>query len=295
MALYHIHHKTIYDYQYPVIVSHHTARLTPITSDFQTCETFSIIVLPESTDLIKRIDYFGNEIHFFSVQRPHKSLEVESQGRVRVTTTPVDLDTLSMTCGEIRDALKDQSRAELLDAKQFLYSTEMTSIDETVQEFAKSFLADDLPIGKAITKMLDLFWKDFKFDPEATEVSTPVTEVLAQKRGVCQDFAHLSLAALRSWGLSASYVSGYILTEPPAGQERLLGADASHAWVSVFVPEFGWIELDPTNRKVCGEEHVRVAYGRDYSDVSMLSGAVTGGGDHTIKVEVTVLPMEESL
>lgn len=295
MALYHIRHKTIYDYQYPVTVSHHTARLTPVTNDFQMCEKFTITVSPESTDPTKRVDYFGNEIHFFSVQRPHNSLEVESQGRVRVTAVPADLDTLSMTCGEIRDALKDQSRSDLLDAKQYLYPTEMTAADETVQEFTKRFLADDLPIGKALAKMLDLFWEDFKFDPEATEVSTPVTQVLFEKRGVCQDFAHLSLAALRSWGLSASYVSGYILTEPPAGEERLLGADASHAWVSVFVPGFGWVEVDPTNRKVCGREHVRVAYGRDYSDVSMLSGAVTGGGDHTIKVEVTVLPMEELL
>ncbi len=295
MALYHIHHKTTYDYQYPVTVSHHTARFTPISNDIQICEKFDLTVSPESTDLIQRVDYFGNQIHFFSVQQSHKSLTVESQGRVRVNVKPIDLASLTMTCGEIRDALSDQGRSDLLDAKQYLYPTEMTSGGDTILEFAQNFLSDEVAIGEVLSIMLDQFWKEFKFDPEATEVSTPVQEVLEQKRGVCQDFAHLSLAALRAWGLGASYVSGYILTEPPAGEERLLGADASHAWISVYIPDFGWVELDPTNRKVCGEEHVRVAYGRDYSDVSMLSGAVTGGGEHTIKVEVTVLPMEESL
>jgi transglutaminase-like putative cysteine protease len=295
MALYHIHHKTIYDYVYPVTVSHHTARLTPITNDFQTCEKFDITVTPESTDLIRRIDYFGNEIHFFSVQQLHKSLTVESQGRVRVTAKSIDLQILTMSCGEIRDALNDQQRSDLLDAKQYLYATEMTYGHSAISEFARRFLGNEISIGEALGSMLDIFWDEFKFDPEATEVSTPVSDVLAQKRGVCQDFAHLSLAALRAWGLSACYVSGYILTEPPAGEERLLGADASHAWISVFVPNVGWVELDPTNRKVCGKEHIRVAYGRDYSDVSMLSGAVTGGGEHTIKVEVTVMPMEERI
>ena len=159
--------------------------------------------------------------------------------------------------------------------------------------FAQSFLKDEIPVGEALSNMLNIFGDQFEFDPEATELSTPVLEVLSSKRGVCQDFAHLSLAALRAWGLSACYVSGYILTQPPEGEERLIGADASHAWISVFIPGFGWVELDPTNRKVCGQQHIRVATGRDYSDVSMLSGAVTGGGSHTIKVEVTVMPLED--
>jgi transglutaminase-like putative cysteine protease len=292
MARYHLHHKTQYDYQYPVSVSHHTARMTPLTNEVQTCESFSIAVTPESTDLIQRVDYFGNQIHFFSVQHPHNSLRVETIGQVDVFLQPVDLQMLNTPCGEIRNALLDPERADLLDATQFLYPTEITHSSDEVLDFARSFLGDEIPIGVALARMLDIFGDSFKFDPEATELSTPVLEVLSQRRGVCQDFAHLSLAALRAWGLSACYVSGYILTEPPEGQERLVGADASHAWISVFVPEFGWVELDPTNRKVCGQEHIRVATGRDYSDVSMLSGAVTGGGDHTIKVEVTVLPIE---
>lgn len=291
MARYHIQHKTHYDYQYPVSVSHHTARLTPLTNEIQTCENFNLTVTPESTDLIQRIDFFGNQIHFFSVQQPHKSLVVETIGQVEVLLQPVDLRILDTPCGEIRNQLLDPKRPDLLDAKQFLYPTEITEGDETILQFAGSFLQDTLPIGTALTQMLAIFGDQFEFDAEATEVSTPVIEVLAQKRGVCQDFAHLSLAALRSWGLSACYVSGYILTEPPEGEERMTGADASHAWISVFIPGFGWVELDPTNRRVCGQEHVRVATGRDYSDVSMLSGAVTGGGNHTINVEVTVLPI----
>lgn len=292
MARYHIHHRTIYEYQYPVTVSHHTARLTPLTSDTQTCESFHLDINPDSSDLIQRVDYFGNHIHFFSVQQPHKILTVESRAQVHVALLPVDLSTLQASCGEIRDAMQDSRRADLLDAKQYLYPTEITFADDAVAAFAQRFLGDDIPIGAAMAHMLDIFGDEFGFDPEATDVSTPVEEVLAQQRGVCQDFAHLALAALRSWGLSASYVSGYILTEPPEGEERLTGADASHAWVSVYIPGFGWLELDPTNRKVCGQEHVRVAYGRDFNDVSMLSGAVTGGGGHTIKVEVTVAPVE---
>ncbi|MCB1121237.1 MAG: transglutaminase family protein [Verrucomicrobiae bacterium] len=292
MARYGIQHKTLYRYNYPVSVSHHTARLTPMTNVGQTCESFNLLIYPDSADIIQRMDYFGNQIHFFSVQQPHTSLTVESRSQVYVSKQPVDLGILHTPCGAIRDALMDTRRADLLDAKQFLYPTEVTPDNDDVFAFATRFLKDEVPIGDALQKMLDIFHKEFEFDPEATEVSTPVVEVLAERKGVCQDFAHLALASLRSWGLSGCYVSGYILTEPPEGKERLVGADASHAWISVCVPEFGWVELDPTNRKVCGQEHVRVAQGRDYTDVSMLSGAVTGGGRHSIKVEVTMIPVE---
>lgn len=292
MARYRIRHKTLYRYNYPVSVSHHTARLTPMTHEGQTCESFNLFIQPDSSDIIQRMDYFGNQMHFFSVQQPHTSLTVESHSQVLVSKQPADLDSLEITCGDLRAALMDTGRSDLLDAKQFLYPTEITPAEDDVRAFASRFLGEDLSIGEALRNMLDIFHEEFEFDPEATEISTPVREVLAQRKGVCQDFAHLALASLRSRGLSGCYVSGYILTNPPEGEERLVGADASHAWISVFVPEYGWVEVDPTNRRVCGEEHVRVAHGRDYTDVSMLSGAVTGGGEHTIKVEVTVAPVE---
>ena len=292
MARYKVLHKTAYQYQYPVSVSHHTARLTPLTNEGQTCESHNLLVAPECSDIIQRIDYFGNQVQFFSIQLPHDTLTVESRAQVEVLNRPVDLTALTQSCGDVRRALRDTGRADLLEAKQYLFPTEITPAEGDTLLFAQRFLSGDAPVGQALQGMLNLFAEEFQFDAEATEVSTPVGQVLAQRRGVCQDFAHLALSALRAWGLSAAYVSGYILTEPPEGKERLAGADASHAWISVYVPEAGWVELDPTNRKVCGDEYIRVAHGRDFFDVSMLSGAVTGGGEHSVDVEVTVTPLE---
>ena len=292
MTSYRIHHKTTYNYRYPVAVSHHAARLKPITSHEQTCKNFSLDILPDSSDLIERRDYFANVTHVFSIQQPHEKLVVETRSQVDVHAKVADLKSVTLTCGEIRKAMADTARSDLLDAKQFLYETELTPQSEALREFGLRHLDDDQPFGLALTNLLQAFKDDFEFDPEATEVSTPVEEVLANRRGVCQDFAHLMIAAIKSTGLPACYASGYILTQPPPGKERLVGADASHAWISVYVPDLGWIDVDPTNNLVCGDQHVRVAYGRDYNDVSMLSGAVTGGGEHQIKVEVTVQPVE---
>ncbi|EDY82219.1 putative bacterial transglutaminase domain family protein [Verrucomicrobiia bacterium DG1235] len=291
MASYLIHHKTSYAYRYPVTSSHHTAIFKPQDNDTQSCSRYSLDVSPEHSDMIERKDYFGNTVQLFSIQELHEKLVVEAQSRVETNTVPVDLQTLNTPTDEIRTALTDITRTDLIDAKEFLYETEYTPKTDEIIAFGERFFGGDAPIGPALLALLAAFKEEFEFDPEATDIHTPITETLANKRGVCQDFAQLMIGTLRAQGLAACYASGYILTMPPPGTPRLIGADASHAWVSVFVPEHGWIDVDPTNNIVCGDQHVTVAYGRDFSDVSMLSGAVTGGGEHTVNVEVTMQPV----
>ncbi|MDQ8204755.1 transglutaminase family protein [Pelagicoccus sp. SDUM812003] len=292
MARYDIKHKTTYRYAFPVNVSHHSARLQPLSDDRQSCESFQLNISPSSVDLIERIDYFGNTMQMFSVQELHESLEVESRSKVIVTAEALDLSSLDLSCAFCSEAINNFRFPDNIDAKQFVYATDTTQPTDEVEAFARRFVQPEAPIGKALSDMLDAFATEFTFDPTATEVSTPITQVLEQRKGVCQDFAHLMISALRSQGLAARYVSGYILTEPPEGQERLEGADASHAWLSVYVPKEGWIDVDPTNRLVCGDQHIRVSVGRDYFDVSMLKGAVTGGGEQKLSVEVTVRPVD---
>lgn len=292
MPRYDIHHRTSYSYAMPVSVSHHAACLKPLDDKHQTCDAFSLDIYPSSVDLIQRLDYFGNTLQMFSVQQTHDTLIVDAKSQVYCSAKPIDLAQFDVTCGATTLALSDYGRSDLVDPKQFVFNTDLTPDTPEVEAFGQRFINSTRPIGKALSDFLDAFAEEFTFDPQATEVSTPVNTVLKERKGVCQDFAHLMIAALRACKLSARYASGYILTEPPEGQERLEGADASHAWVSVYIPHHGWIDIDPTNRIVCTDQHIKVAYGRDFFDVSMLKGAVTGGGDHTIKVEVTVKPVD---
>lgn len=228
----------------------------------------------------------------FSIQESHEKLTVEAESIVSTVKEAIDLSALDTKCSDIRSALSDIARTDLIDAKLFVHPTKHTPNLPEISDFGMRFLADNAPIGKALLEILNCFSTEFEFDATATEVNTPSIEVLKNKKGVCQDYAHLMISALRACGLSCRYASGYILTMPPEGMPRLIGADASHAWVSVYIPNTGWVDLDPTNNSVCANQHVVVAYGRDYSDVSMLNGAVTGGGEHRINVEVTMEPIE---
>lgn len=238
-----------------------------------------------------REDYFGNIAHMFSIPEMHQSFSLETESVVNVHAKTFNLSLSTMSCAEVRDFVTLENPRDHVGIREFSYATEITARFPELVTFAQQVFQDQKPIGRAVLDMLDVFKDEFKFDSRATDVSTPISEVLKTRRGVCQDYAHLMIAALRACGLCAKYVSGYILSTPPAGMPRLEGADASHAWVSVFIPNLGWVEVDPTNRLVCGDEHVRVAYGRDYSDVSMIKGAVTGGGKHSITVEVTMMPL----
>lgn len=292
MAIYNIKHRTVYDYAHPVTVSHHSAHVKPISNAFQTCQAFRVEISPETHDVQVREDYFDNVSHLFSIHELHQSLVLETTSQVEVFCVVPDLKLVKMTCQELCDHNQRLVEPDDIMQSEFLYPTDLTPDSAELYEFAIQSLAPGLAVGEAVLRFLDVFKDEFKFDPKATEHSTPIAEVLTKRRGVCQDFAHLMIAAFRSCGICARYVSGYILSHPPEGTKRLEGADASHAWVSVLIPELGWVEIDPTNRLVCGNEHVRVAYGRDYSDVSMLKGAVHGGGSHTVHVGVTMIPID---
>lgn len=195
------------------------------------------------------------------------------------------------TCEDTRRYMRSLKPGTTWMVEQFSYPSTYVPIVDGAHRLARDLLLDNQPILSAAIKLCQRIYEDFEFDPNATDISTPLHEILKIKRGVCQDFAHLMLACLRAFGLPALYVSGYLLTSPPPGKPRLIGADASHAWVSVYVPEFGWIDIDPTNNKIPTDEHITIAYGRDYSDVSLIRGEFTGSKKHNLDVEVTVTPV----
>lgn len=294
MREFEITHETHYRYSMPVVFSRHRAYLSPLANERQKVHAYSHQISPATSEEFQRTDYFGNSQLHFQIETRHDALAIVAKSRIGVTPQPpVSNPESSITCGELRRHLHSCTDAESLRAVQMSTPSEQTVSAGAVAEFAAPFFPDDRPFLAAALDLNAAIFNDFKFDPEATDVSTPVDEVLRLRGGVCQDFAHLMLASLRALRLPARYVSGYILTHPPEGKPRMLGADASHAWVSVCVPGTGWIDLDPTNNLVVSDEHITVSTGRDFDDVSPVRGAVTGGGSQSIRIAVTVMPMEE--
>ena len=294
MTTYSIQHHTHYRYQFPVSVSHHSTHLQPRSDGRQRCHRFALNLQPESVDLSERVDFFGNTVHFFSLQDLHDSFEVDATSEVSLEAQNPPIPEITPTCSEIRSMLSSHSRLDLIQAGQFCHPSPMVPGSERIRAFAAPFFVPDQPILAGSMELCREIHKSFQFDATATDISTPVEQFFENRRGVCQDFAHLALTCLRSHGLPARYVSGYILTHPPPGQPRLQGADASHAWIAVHVPGYGWVDIDPTNYQIVSDEHITVAYGRDYSDVSVVRGAMLGGGEHEIEIAVTVSPVQTS-
>jgi len=290
MHKYSIHHRTTYSYAFPVSTSHHITRLQPLSNEAQTCHSFKIKVSPETEKISSLVDFYNNNYQIFSLQERHKTLVIESKSIVNVHPKDQNIIAITETCAQVRDYIQHHLPREDSQIIEYTFPTAMTPDSFDLNAFASAIFTDDKPFTQALLDMLDVFKDEFEFDPEASDIYTPISTTLKTRKGVCQDFAHTMIAALKSLGFAAKYVSGYILSHPPKGMKRLEGADASHAWVSVFIPRLGWVEIDPTNRLVCSHEHISVATGRDYADVSMIKGAVTGGGKHTISVEVTVAP-----
>jgi len=237
---------------------------------------------------VERIDYFGNPATFFTVQEPHHQLIVAANHVVEVTTRvlPDPLETAAWE--EVRALLHTDGSPEVLDASQFVFYSRYVSATDEIVEYARASFAPRRPILEGVLDLTRRIHDDFEYDPQATTVATPLEEVFQQRRGVCQDFAHLEIACLRSLGLAARYVSGYLRTNLRPGQVPLLGGDATHAWLSVFCPGSGWVDVDPTNNQVPGDAHILLAWGRDYDDVSPVKGVVLGGGEHSVKVAVHV-------
>ena len=295
-AHYQILHDTCYRYDSPVSLAQQLAHLWPRECEWQRCTEQQLLISPEPTTRRDEQDVFGNPLTRLAFERPHDELQVNARLTVEVLARPV-VDFQQSPAWELtRNALTYSSQplsASLLEACRYRFQSPYVHLKRSFVEFSESCFPAGRPLMLGVQALMQKIFSEFTFDAEATQVATPLVEVLERRRGVCQDFAHLMLACVRSRGLAARYVSGYLLTQPPPGQPRLIGADASHAWVSVFCPVLGWVDFDPTNNVQPALEHITLAWGRDFSDVSPLRGVILGGGNHDPEVRVTVLPLEE--
>jgi transglutaminase-like putative cysteine protease len=287
---YRIVHKTAYKYTNPVSCGSHIAYLTPRSLPHHTCTSHELLITPAPTDVIHRSDYFGNPVTFFTIEEPHGELRIESRSRVVIDDRSVTWPAHSPAWDEVaRSVAADVSEAGL-DAYQFVFESPRVRPGPQFAAYAAQSFWPGRPFTEALLDFTERIYKDFHFDSKATNVRTEPDEVLRLRRGVCQDFAHLQVACLRSIGLPARYVSGYLRTTPPPGQGRLVGADASHAWVSVYCPGSGWLDVDPTNNSIPYQDHVTLSWGRDYGDVSPVRGVILGGRGHKLEVGVDMEP-----
>ena len=294
-AHYQILHDTCYHYDSPVSLAQQLAHLWPRECAWQRCTAQKLLISPQPTARRDELDVFGNPLTRLAFERPHDELQVNARLTVEVLARPVLDFKQSPAWEQTRDALTYSSlplSAEILEACRYRFQSPYVHLKRSFVEFSQSCFPAGQPLMLGVQALMQKIFSEFTFDAEATQVATPLVEVLERRRGVCQDFAHLMLACVRSRGLAARYVSGYLLTQPPPGQPRLIGADASHAWVSVFCPVLGWVDFDPTNNVQPALEHITLAWGRDFSDVSPLRGVILGGGNHDPEVRVTVMPLD---
>ncbi len=292
--IYDVSHRTRYRYSIPVSFSHHRLHLTPRPCVNQVCHRTALAVTPNPTVQTASEDYFGNPVTNITLQDQHKELTLHSRSRLEVSPpSPPDPDR-TVAWDTLYDDLYVDTSDNGLDAVQYIFDSPYAAASSSLADYAGVSFPPGAPILAGALDLTRRIHDEFTYDSTATTVSTPVEEVFAGRRGVCQDFAHLQIACLRSLRIPARYVSGYLLTHPPEGKERLIGADASHAWLAVWCPGYGWVDLDPTNNLMVSVEHITVAWGRDYSDVSPIKGAIFGGGAHTIEVAVDVIPADEA-
>ena len=281
---YQVVHTTRYAYSEAVSVSHHLARVKPRVCPGQECLAHELTIEPAPAVVRSHEDYFGNAVEFFIVERAHTELTVRSTSMVRVSGRPRPASETTPPWEEAReyDALP-------LEALECLFDSASIAVSDALAGYAHPSFPPGRPLLEAVEDLMGRIYADFTFDPKATTVTTPLRDVLTLRRGVCQDFARLAIACLRSHGLAARYVSGYLETLPPAGAPRLAGVDASHAWLAIYCPGHGWVDVDPTNNMFPSTTHVTLAWGRDYADVSPVRGVIIGGGQHMLHVSVDVL------
>jgi transglutaminase-like putative cysteine protease len=284
--IYRIVHRTAYKYKYPVSVGNHVACLKPRSLPRHRLAQSELRIQPNPATLTERVDYFGNHLCFFTIEEPHDELIVEARSEVIMEPTGGPLPPQSPPWEDAARTLQKDHDPALLEAFQFRFESPRIRMRPEFASYARESFTGGRPMHEAVLDLTARIHRDFRFESKSTNVRTPVEEVFRKRRGVCQDFAHVQIACLRSIGLSARYVSGYLRTYPPAGQPRLVGADASHAWVSAYCPGIGWLDVDPTNNVVPSDGHVTIAWGRDFGDVSPLHGLILGGGVHTLKVAV---------
>lgn len=289
--LYDITHTTTYEYTDPVSVSHHILRLNPRELPHQRRLTTELCIEPLPAVSREHTDYFGNAVSYVTIQGAHRLLTIKSITRVERASPALPLPEETPAWETVRDFSRGAQIGSALEASEFLFDSPFIKCEAAFGEYAARSFAKGRPILEAVQDLASRIHADFKFDPQATTIATPLHEVFRKRRGVCQDFAQLQIACLRSLGLPARYVSGYLETDPPPGKPRLVGADASHAWISFFCTGIGWIDVDPTNNLLPAARHITVAWGRDFGDVSPVRGVILGSGTHVLKIAVDVLPV----
>jgi transglutaminase-like putative cysteine protease len=252
-----------------------------------------VSLTPDAASRATREDYFGNACEWFFFDSVHNHLEVVAESKVRVDPAPPRAPEESLCWEDVRALLENPSTDEAREAVQYIFDSPLSAFTADIATYALKSFTPGRPMLEAALELMHRIHKEFRYDTTVTDATTPVDKVFEIRAGVCQDLAHIGIAALRSIGLPARYVSGYLLTQPPPGMPRMLGADASHAWFSVFAPPYGWVDLDPTNDVLIGEGHVTVAWGRDSGDVAPVTGIILGGHDHMVDVGVDVIPVTE--
>jgi transglutaminase-like putative cysteine protease len=292
---YRVEHQTSYRYSAPVSLSHQQLHLTPRPLEGQHVHSHEVRVTPEPTRRHETKDTFGNAVTVLALETAHETFEVVARSIIEVSAPTIPRSEDTPPWETVRDALTYhatwQPDATVLDAAQFLFESSHVRVKRDLRLYARDCFLPGRPLLTATTALMEKIHTEFKFDQSATTVTTSVLSFFEKKRGVCQDFSHFMISCLRSLGLAARYVSGYLLTHPPPGKPRRVGADASHAWVSVFVPGSGWIDFDPTNNLQPSVEHITLGWGRDFFDVTPVRGVINGGGTQTLAVKVTVQPM----
>jgi transglutaminase-like putative cysteine protease len=288
--LYTVRHRTTYHYEQDVAYSRLIAHLAPRVTPRQRPRAFSVSVAPSPGQRVERLDFFGNRTNWFVIDEPHGLLDILAESRVAVDAAPELVPDASPSWESERRGLELPGDPEVLDAVQYAFDTPLTAVTNEVVEYARTSFRRGAPLLECLLDLNGRIHRDFKYEKDATDTSTTVEQVFELRAGVCQDLAHVGIATVRAMGLAARYVSGYLLTHPPPGRKRLIGADASHAWFAVWMPPLGWIDLDPTNDMLPSSEHITVAWGRDYGDVAPIHGIITGGSEHEVDVAVDVTP-----
>lgn len=296
-----ITHETRYDYVPAVETAQHVAYLQPLHTRHQQLLSHALHMSPTPAQIRPVMDVFGNTRSFFSLQTPHTVLEVVAHSVV--LTTAQALPASSITWEQTRERFRYRSGGEFDAATEYVFASPFCPRAPEFAAYARPSFAPGVSLLAAAQNLMQRIHADFVYESQSTQVNTPALEALAQRKGVCQDFAHIMIACLRAMGVAARYVSGYLLTQPAPGTVKLKGSDASHAWVAVYLadlaPEDRWCDLDPTNNR-CGwhspgEDYVTLAMGRDFSDVSPLRGVIHGGASHTLTVGVTVEPISSDM
>ena len=290
-ARYRVEHESRYAYTAPVSQSWQLARLTPRALPWQTLLSHTLQVDPQADERHDARDSFGNTVTHFGLHGAHRVLRVDMQCTVDVAERPTLPSGAGTSWEAVREGIRTRRHGDVIEAARMSEPSALVPLSEAARQYAAASLTPGRDWLQALLDLTHRIHRDFEFDPGSTTVSTSVDEVLELRSGVCQDFAHLMLAALRGHGLPARYVSGYLLTDPPPGQARLMGADATHAWVAAYAPGCGWVEFDPTNDQLADARYITLAWGSDFADVAPLRGVILGGGEQSLHTAVSVLPL----